>query len=151
MKKTKKKTAGRKRRRAGNTPPRQRSRDYAPNILSVAPKPGLAIAAADPRPLSLPELWCKIEIPVSVRFLEAMRADDAASLGDGRKRPAMLARVYDMRDGEMKDLALPERLAAVFAVLPSGGYVGRAYSIHRHRRHERKNAAGYTVAEIARD
>lgn len=145
MKKTKKKTATAAKRKGKRTPQTRKFTAFAPpiHILENPRDP--------PRPLSLPELWCKIEIPVSVRFMEPMRADDAASLGDGRKRPAMLARVYDMRDGETKDLALPERLAAVFAVLPSGGYVGRAYSIQRHRRHERKNAAGYTVAEIVRD
>jgi hypothetical protein len=144
MKKTKKKTATAAKRKGKRT---KKTKRFMAPIARPLP-PGFTLIEPAPRPLSLPELWCKIETPVSVRFMESMRPDDAASLGDGRKRPAMLARVYDMSSGETKDLALPERLAGVFAVIPQAGYVGRAYNIRRHRRHERKNAAGYTITEI---
>lgn len=103
-----------------------------------------------PRKLALPELWCKIEVPVCVIFLEKMRAD-AVPAGPGiRKRPAMLARVCELgENGERfeKDLAMPAPLADIFAGVPADGYVTRKYWITRHFRHERKNAAGYTVEE----
>lgn len=107
-------------------------------------------AGSAPRAIALPELWCKIEAPVRVVFLEKMRADAAPAVPGGRKRPAMLARVMELGEtaNARKDLAMPEALAAVFASIPSDGYVGRKYRITRHRRHERKNAAGYTVEEV---
>lgn len=101
-----------------------------------------------PRALALPELWCKIEAPAVVTFLEKMRADVATAPAGGRKRPAMLARVRDLKDGgAVKDLAVSAPLAELFAMIPLDGYIGRTYVIRRHRRHERKNAAGYTVTE----
>lgn len=156
MKKTKKKTATVAKRKGKNKAKAKRFAAPIPVLRNPretpAPLSDLVhrgpVPDTTPRPLAVPELWCKIEQPVVVRFMEAMRADDAASLGEGRKRPAMLARVYDMDDRETKDLALPERLAAVFAGLPFDGYIGHVYCIHRHRRHERKNAAGYTVQEV---
>jgi hypothetical protein len=105
-------------------------------------------ALSEPRALALPELWLKIETPARVAFLEKMRADVATAPTGGRKRPEMLARVLDRDDGgAVKDLALSAPLAALFAMIPLDGYIGRTYRITRHRRHERKNAAGYTVEE----
>lgn len=149
MKRPKKKTAKRKARKL----PRRILDLYRPDV----PAPSLPPAMPDPsggkfttlRNVTLPELWCKIETPIHVQFIEKMRADSPVVKGE-RKRPAMLARVHDLGDAaETKDLAMPAPLAALFAVIPLDGYVGRTYRITRHRRHERKNAAGYTVDEIA--
>lgn len=104
------------------------------------------------RDVALPELWLKIEQPAHVMFLEKMRTDTAPAMPGGRKRPAMLAKVHDYAEGlsplGVKDLAIPAALAGVFASIPLDGYVGRSYLITRHRRHERKNASGFTVVEM---
>lgn len=104
------------------------------------------------RDVALPELWLKIEQPAHVMFLEKMRTDTAPAMPGGRKRPAMLAKVHDYAEGlsplAVKDLAIPLALAGVFASIPLDGYVGRSYLITRHRRHERKNASGFTVVEM---
>lgn len=99
----------------------------------------------------LRELWCKIGQPIRVEFLDKMRADTMPPNG-GRKRPAMLARVRDLSvlevTGDERDLAIPASLAAIFAAVPKDGYVARKYEITRHRKHERVNAAGFSVQEI---
>lgn len=120
-----------------------------------APPPPPAGNMAAVRQIALPELWCKIEKTVHVTFLEKMRPDTTAELPGGRKRPAMLAKIHDHADGgdepattNVKDFAMPLPLAIVFASIPMDGYVGRSYRITRHRRHERKNASGFTVVEM---
>lgn len=104
------------------------------------------------RDVALPELWLKIEQPAHVLFLEKMRPDTAPVVPGGRKRPAMLVKVHDYAEGlspnAVKDLAIPLALAGVFASIPMDGYIGRSYLITRHRRHERKNASGFTVVEM---
>jgi hypothetical protein len=151
MKKPKKKSAKRKK-------PKMVPRYGFPGTLKInppAPSPQPAMPDlnggkfATVRNVTLPELWCRIEVPVHVQFIEKMRPD-ATPENAPRKRPAMLARVHDLGDAaETKDLAMPVPLAALFAVIPLDGYVGRTYRITRHRRHERKNASGYSVDEIA--
>jgi hypothetical protein len=123
--------------------------EMAPHLSKIRPAVPVARAPEPIRAVSLPELWCRIELPVRVRFLEKMRADTAPQEPGGRKRPAALARIIDHDDADIvKDFALPAALASVFASIPKDGYVGRGYLITRHRRHERKNASGFTVVEI---
>lgn len=131
----------------------KKKKTRAPRPKPVSRVPVAVVPTIDdirnmPRSLALPELWCKIETPVRVRFLEPMRADVASALPGERKRPAMLARVLDLGEQVQKDLALPLGLANVFACVPKGDYVGRTYKLTRHRRHARMNAAGFTVEEI---
>lgn len=146
MAKAKKKTKKPARRKATPAPPPGLPRAILSDLVHRGPVPETSFQSAK---LSLPELWPKIERTEVVRFLEKMRADTAPAVPGGRKRPAMLARVADVGDGaHEKDLAMSAPLAAVFAVVPLDGYVGRTYRITRHRKHERKNAAGYTVEEI---
>lgn len=100
------------------------------------------------RNVTLPELWCRIEIPVHVQMLEAMRPD-VGTLASSRKRPAALAKIRDLSTHEVMDLAVVAALESLFAsTYPKAGYVGRSFKITRHRRHERKNSLGYSVEEI---
>lgn len=100
------------------------------------------------RNVVLPELWCRIELPVHVQVLEAMRPDTAGALAT-RKRPAALMKVRDLSDTATKDLAVVAALRSMFnTTYPDGAYVARSFRITRHRRNERKNALGYSVEEI---
>lgn len=129
-------------------PPASMSQEPAPiNLSKLATDPSGFVAVRD---VTLPELWCRIDVPVRVQFLEKLRGDEPGP-APMRKRPACLARVLDLdeKPAQKKDLALPLALATIFASVPKDGYIGRCYSITRHRRHERKNAAGFSVVEIS--
>jgi hypothetical protein len=98
--------------------------------------------------VTLPELWCRIEVPVHVTILENMRADSPVA-ESARKRPAALAQVLDLADGrKKKDLAIAPNLQALLDRTYKDSLVGRSFRITRHRRHERKNYLGYSVEEI---
>ncbi len=117
-----------------------------PSAKAATAQPGRKFATV--RVVTLPELWCKIEKPVYVTILEAVRYSDMGG-------PAAFAHVKNLETGKLMDLAIASGLLtvlqknyAVDATLTDRTYVDKSFCIIRHSKHDRKNETGYTVEEI---
>jgi hypothetical protein len=113
---------------------KKKAKRSPPTAAPIATQPGRKFTIL--RQLTLPELTCKLELPVNVTVSEALRPDKKM-------------RVYYLDAGEPRDMVVLEGLAAIFErIYPDGDYVGKSFCIIRHGKHERKNEFAFSVEEI---